>query len=119
MRIAIAVAAPASAALNLESSSTFHVASAQNAAAGTSLIGSLIIVRNAGLVATSQAAPRPRRSDRSCRPMPNVAQIKSPAVIGTTRKSAACPATAFIAAISSGSPGPTMGAIADSFATAA
>ena len=62
MRIAIAVARPASAALNLESSSTFHVASAQNAAAGTSLIGSLIIVRNVGLVATSQAAPRPRRA---------------------------------------------------------
>ena len=62
MRIAIAAASPPRRA---ESgvSRTFHVASAQNAAAGTSLIGSLIIVRNAGLVATSQAAPRPRRAD--------------------------------------------------------
>jgi hypothetical protein len=50
---------PASSALDRDRCKLFHEASAQKAAAGTSLIGSLVIVRNAGLVATSHAAPRP------------------------------------------------------------
>src|SRR5689334_23901312 len=40
----------------------------QNAAAGTSLITVLNIIRNVGLVATSQAAARPMTSDCTRRP---------------------------------------------------
>ena len=119
IRIAIAAATPETTVLQRDASSAFQVASAQNAAAGTSLIGSFTIVRNAGLVEVSQAAPSPSDEEPSVRPMANMDHTSSAAVIGTTRKSAAWPPIALNRAMSNGRPGPTADAIADSLVTAA
>src|SRR5882672_5319179 len=81
MRIAIDAASPAPAALRTVRPSTPYVARAQNAAAGTSLIGDLNIIRKVGLVATSHAPPSaiqsPLRSEPSLRPIRNVVQTSS------------------------------------------
>src|SRR5688572_8403868 len=119
IRIAIAAATPATTVFQRHLSSAFHVATAQNAAAGTSLIGSFVIVRNAGLVATSHAAPTPRDEEPSWRPIANVDQINNAAARGTTTNIAACPPIPLNSAMSSGRPGPTADAIAEPSATAA
>ena len=87
-------------------------ASAQNAAAGASLITDLLITSPVGLVATSHAAARPTASDPSLRPIMKVAHTRSAPLNGTTQNIAQCPATALNAAIIIGSPGAVTGTIA-------
>jgi hypothetical protein len=118
MRIAIAAVSPAATALRTVWPRIQYVARAQNAAAGTSLICDLNIIRKVGLVATSHAPPSPSESDPSLRPIRNVVQTSAAPETGATRKAAGCPAANLKAAISSGRPGPVIGAMAVSFGTA-
>ena len=119
MRIATDAASPPRAALRIEVPSAAYTASAQNAAAGTSLMSVLNIIRNVGLVATSHAAARPIASDCTRRPIKNVVQTRSAPVSGTTRNAPVWPATVLNAAISSGNPGPVTGVMAVPSSTAA
>src|SRR2546423_13867941 len=118
MRIATDAASPASAALRSEVPSIPYTARAQKAEAGTSLICDLNIIRKVGLVAMSHAALMPIRSDATRRPIRNVVHTSSAPVIGTTRNAAACPPRVLNAAIRSGRPGPVIGVMDDSPATA-
>ena len=82
---------------------------AQNAAAGTSLIGDTSMASTAGLVATSHAAASPSASESSRRPIANITHTSSAPLSGVTRNIAQCPAISFAAAIISGSPGAVTG----------
>src|SRR6185503_12722000 len=112
IRIASAENAPAATAAGVVRPSTAYVASVQNAAAGTSLICDLNIIRNVGLVAVSHAAASPAVGDSTRDPTRNVAQTSTAPVSGTTRNALACPNAALKPAISSGRPRPVAGAIA-------
>ena len=83
MRIASHAARPAPGAARRESPSAPTVASAQDTATGTSLIGETIIARTAGLVATSQPAAAPIALEPRRRPIRNVVHTSNPPVTGT------------------------------------
>src|SRR5205823_13038491 len=85
------------------------IAVAQNAAAGTSLIGDTSIASTAGLVATSHAAASPIVGDPSFRPIANVIQTSSTPLSGVTQNIAQWPATIFAAVIINDSPGAVTG----------
>ena len=84
-------------------------ATAQNADAGTSLIGETSMARNAGLVASSHAAASPIAGEPSRRPMANVIQTRSAPLSGGIQNMAQWPAMNFVAAIINGRPGAVTG----------
>src|SRR5262245_24547134 len=105
MRIATADARPASGGPNAPPPSTTATPTAENAAAGTALIGAMAMNRTVGLLATIDAAPRPTVAPATLTPIANVARTSTPAVSGTIQKMAHGPAIALAAAIRIGSPG--------------
>ena len=106
-------ATPAATALRFDPPNVKYIATAPNAAAGTSLIGETSIARNAGLVAISQAAASPTPSECNLRPIKNVIHTRSAPVIGTIQNMAQWPATALAAAIMRERPGAVIGTSAE------
>lgn len=109
--IANAVASPAPAAAPIDRPKRHQNATAQSAA-GTSDIGSRTMRWTVGLVATSHAAINPASGDPIRSPIPYVAATSSAPQIGTTQKTAQCPATNLAPAMSNGSPGAYVGTMA-------
>src|SRR5262245_30276057 len=85
-RIAIEALTPAAADGASDSPRRQAAARPQNAAAGTSLMIDFAIATNAGLVARSQAAPRPMSVVATRRPITKVTQTSKPLVSGTIQK---------------------------------
>ena len=76
----------------------------QNAAAGTSLIGTTALTKVTGLTATSAAASTPTHGSPVAAPTCQVASTSSAAQSGTTKYAARSPPTALAAAIRTGKP---------------
>src|SRR3954471_24642979 len=110
IRIAAPAAAPLARAAHLPDRRAMASESAQNAAAGMSLIGELVSWnRKAGLVDRSAAAVTPAHRSLSWRPRSQVAQTVNAARSGTTANTALAPPASSNTAISIGNPGDVTG----------
>src|SRR5262245_30122242 len=91
IRMAADALRPAPSIEAAEGRSNAAMASAQNAAAGTSLMMDLLIERKVGLVAMSHAAASPMPGESILRPIMYVDHTSRPPVSGTTENIAQCP----------------------------
>src|SRR5262249_20749675 len=112
VRIATPAMTPPAARLGMVPRRTQAVATAQPAAAGTSLIALNTMPWNPGLVTSSHAPSAPIQSDPSRRPMTNVAATRIAPPNGAIQNGAESPPTTLARAITSGRPGGYIGTIA-------